>query len=222
MKKTRVALWAALALAMFLIAFAGCSSNKTETETAETVEETATEAAAAPVPEDVFEPVERWQMITTAGVVQSVDLETRELSLVGSDGNLVVLTAGDQVKRLDEVDVGDMIVVEHYVSLAADVREPTPEEEANPLIVLDTTARAPASAPPGVTELVMIQAVVTVEGIDRPTQTVTIKGPRGNYLIVDVVDPTRLEKLNVGDKALITYTEAVVISLEKAPGEMEE
>jgi hypothetical protein len=128
MTKSRVVIAAALGFAALLIVIAGCSSNKTETETAETVADTATEAAAAPVPEDVFEPVERWQTITLTGVVESIDLGSREL-------------------------------------------------------------------------------------------TVTIKGPLGNYLIIDVVDPARLEKLKIGDKALMTYTEALAIRLEKAMGE---
>jgi len=217
MKESRVVLVGALGLTALLIVLAGCSSD--ETEMAETVADTATEAAVAPVPEDVFEPVERWQTITITGVVESVNLGSRELAVRGPAGNVVVMTADEQVERLDEVEVGDKIVVDYFVSLAADVREPTPEEEATPFVVLDTEVRAPASAPPGVGALTMIQAVVTVEEIDRPTQTVTIKGPLGNYLIIDVVDPKRLEMLKIGDKALMTYTEALAISLEKATGE---
>ena len=132
MRKSKVALISTVGIAALLVAFAGCRSNKTETETAETVAETVTEAAAAPVPEDVFEPVERWQTITITGVVESVNLGSRELAVRGPAGNVVIMTAGEQVERLDEVEVGDKIVVDYFVSLAADVREPTPEEEATP------------------------------------------------------------------------------------------
>ncbi len=47
------------------------------------------------------------------------------------------------------------------------------------------------------------------------TQTVTIKGPRGTYLTARVADPSRLTQVHIGDTIVITYTEALAVSLEK-------
>jgi hypothetical protein len=60
------------------------------------------------------------------------------------------------------------------------------------------------------------KVVTTIEGLDRPTQTVTVKGPRGNYLTARVADPSRLTQVRIGENIVITYTEALAISLEKA------
>jgi hypothetical protein len=45
---------------------------------------------------------------------------------------------------------------------------------------------------------------------------VTFKGPEGNSHTVKAQDPKNLEKVKVGDKVEITYTEALGISVEKA------
>ena len=58
--------------------------------------------------------------------------------------------------------------------------------------------------------------MTTIEGLDRPTQTVTVKGPRGNYLTARVANPANLTKMRIGENIVVTLTEAVAISLEKA------
>ena len=40
-------------------------------------------------------------------------------------------------------------------------------------------------------------------------------GPQGNYLIVDVLDPTRFDRISIGDPVIVTYTEALGVALEK-------
>ena len=59
------------------------------------------------------------------------------------------------------------------------------------------------------------KVVTTIEGLDRPTQTITVKGPRGNYLTTRVADPSNLTKMRIGETIVVTYTEALAISLEK-------
>jgi hypothetical protein len=58
----------------------------------------------------------------------------------------------------------------------------------------------------------------TVEAIDHGNRTVTLKGPKGNYVTIDV--PPGVERFNsikVGDKLTATYYENLVLSLQK-PG----
>jgi hypothetical protein len=114
------------------------------------------------------------------------------------------------------VKVGDLVRADYYVSIAADIRKPTAEERKHPLVVLDAAGKAPLTAAPAARGLRRFKAVTTIEGLDRPTQTVTLKGPRGNYLTARVADPSRLTKVHIGDTVIVTYTEALAISLEKA------
>ncbi len=56
----------------------------------------------------------------------------------------------------------------------------------------------------------------TVEAIDTKKPSVTLKGPEGNLVTVKVKNPKHLENVKVGDQVVITYTEALAISVHKA------
>jgi hypothetical protein len=155
-------------------------------------------------------------LATVTASVEAIDLTNREVTLKGPLGNSVTFTVDQRVKRLNEVKVGDFVRADYYVSIAAELREPTAAEKEHPLEVTQAAAKAPAGASPGAGGLRQFKVVTTIEGLDRPTQTVTVKGPRGNYLTARVADPSRLTKARIGDNIVITYTEALAISLEKA------
>jgi hypothetical protein len=57
--------------------------------------------------------------------------------------------------------------------------------------------------------------VVTVEGLDRPTKSLTVMGPLGNLHTVQVENVANLSKLRLGETIVVTYTEALAVSLEK-------
>jgi hypothetical protein len=155
---------------------------------------------------------------TVAATIQAINLETRELTLKGPQGNVYTLFADPEIKRLAEFRVGDEIVLDYAISMAAEIRQPTAEELAKPYTVVEDTTLTGADKKPGVEGYKIIEAVVTVEGLDRQTQTVTIKGPKGNYLAVKVKDPTTLDKLRLGDVALVVYSESFALRIERAPG----
>ncbi len=155
-------------------------------------------------------------LVTVTASVEAVDYTNREVVLKGPLGNKVTFTVDPRVKRFNEVKVGDCVQADYYVSIAAELREPTAEEKETPIVLLDVAGKAPPGTSPAAGGLRRFKVVTTVEGLDRPTQTVTVKGPRGNYLTARVADPSRLTRMRIGDNVVVTYTEAVAISLEKA------
>jgi hypothetical protein len=155
-------------------------------------------------------------LVTLTASVEAIDPATREVTLKGPLGNTATFTVDQRVKRLDEVKVGDLVRADYYISVAAEVRKPTAEERKHPLVVLDAAGKAPPGTSPAAGSLRRFKVVTTIEGLDRPTQTVTVKGPRGNYLTARVADPSRLTQVRIGETIVITYTEALAISLEKA------
>ena len=60
------------------------------------------------------------------------------------------------------------------------------------------------------------RAVCSIEGLDRPTEMGTLKGPLGRYASVRIGDPANLPHLRIGDTVLVTYTEALAVALEEA------
>lgn len=155
-------------------------------------------------------------LVTITASVEAINQTNREVTLKGALGNSVTFTVDDRVKRLNEVKVGDLVRAEYYISIAADLRKPTPEEEKVPFMMLDTAGKSPAGSTPTAGGLRRFKVVTTVEGLDRPTSTVTVKGPRGNYLTARVADPVNLTRMKIGDTIVVTYTEARAIALEKA------
>ena len=155
-------------------------------------------------------------LVTATSTVEAVNLEKRELILKGSLGETSTVTVDKAVKRLDEIKAGDQVKVQYYLAVAAELREPTSEEKENPIMVVEGTAKAPKSAAPAAGELNVLRVVATVEGLERPTRMLTLKGPRGNYLSVRARDVKKLEKLHLGDTIVVTFTEALAISVEKA------
>ena len=97
----------------------------------------------------------------------------------------------------------------------AEFREPTPEEKEEPLVILVGAGKAPEGMDPSATVGAVVQAVVTIEMINHDTKEVTIKGPSGKYLTVPVEDQTLFRQLKVGEIVVLTYAEAMALSLEK-------
>jgi Cu/Ag efflux protein CusF len=152
---------------------------------------------------------------TATAVVQAVDLQTREVTLRGEDGKDFSFIAGEEVRNLPQVQVGDTVKVTYTEALAIDVKRaeggaPTESESAE-------AARAEPGRKPGGTasRTVTVSAVITA--IDRASSRVTLRGPEGNYRVVEVKDPKKLENVQVGDMVHATYTESIGIAVERVP-----
>jgi hypothetical protein len=152
---------------------------------------------------------------TLTAEVTAINLSKREVTLKGPQGNEVTITAGKEVKRLDEVKVGDFVRVDYLVSVAAEIRKPTAEEAKHPLVIMAAGGKTPEGEAPAAGVARRFKVVTTIEVLIRPEQTVTVKGPMGHYLTARVADPKRLTKVHIGDTVVIVFTEALAVSLEK-------
>jgi hypothetical protein len=156
--------------------------------------------------------VERSMTVTVTATVQALDQASRIVTLKGPKG-LVSFTVDEAVKNLSQVSVGDEVVVNYHESLLLRVLKP--EETAVNTAAAGVATAKPGEMPAGVGAK-EVTVTVTIEGIDKAAGTVTFKGPAGNSNTVRAADPKNLEKIAVGDRVAITYTQAVAISVEKA------
>lgn len=180
---------------------------------------TAVHAAETPPAAAAVPAREKTVLVSITATVEAIDHATREVTLKGPLGNTVTFIVAPKVERLKEVQVGDAVTADYYISIAAELRAPTPEEEKTPLVTLDAEGTSPAGAIPAAGGLRRFKVVTTVEGVDLPTETITIKGPRGKYATLHVPESPNLSKVKLGDKIVVTYTEALAISLEKVAKE---
>jgi Cu/Ag efflux protein CusF len=158
---------------------------------------------------------ERAILVSVTAKVEAINQATREVTLKGPLGNVVTFTVDTRVARLNEVKVGDEVTAEYYVSVAADVRPPTEQEKLNPYQELTQKAKSPAGTQPAAGGLRVVRAIATIEGLDRPTKSVTLKGPKGNLVTIEINDVANLPKLHIGEQVIVTYTEALAVSLQK-------
>ena len=158
---------------------------------------------------------EKWQLVKLDASVEKINKKERELTLKDSDGSMVTMTAGDEIKRFDEISVGDKIEAKYWTFLRAEFREPTAEEKAGPLQIIAEAGIAPKEMTPAGAVGAVVKAVVTVVSINKAERIVAIQGPMGDFLILPVEDDAVLNNLKVGEVVIMTYAEAVALSLNK-------
>ena len=157
----------------------------------------------------------RAMAISVEAEVTHVDHKAREVTLRGPTGELTTVTASDQIQRFEDFAVGDIVSATYMASLEGEVREPTEAELAEPWVELDAAAKAGLDMDPGAIVGRVIQAVCTIEGLNRVTRTVMVQDPRGKYHVITDVEPEKMEGVTLGTTLVLTYSEAVAISLVK-------
>jgi ribosome maturation factor RimP len=150
-------------------------------------------------------------VVTVRGTVAAVDKDKQTVTLKGPKRTLT-LRVSDPTK-LEAIKVGDPVVGKYYESLMIEVKKPgeaTPGVAAQQAVATSKPGETPAGA---IGQQVTVTATITA--IDKKAQTATIRGPEGNSVTVKARDPKNLDRVKVGDTVEITYTEALVISLDK-------
>ena len=162
---------------------------------------------------------EKWEQVSMQGTVTDIDAETREITLMGTDGGLVTITAGEDVERFDEIAVDDVIKFDYYTYIKAEFRDPTPEEVAEPIQMIAEAGKAPEGMDPAAVVGAVVKAVVTIEALNRPFMVATVSGPNGNYVSIPMEDEKLMTELHIGEVLILTYAEAVAVELEKVGAE---
>jgi hypothetical protein len=156
------------------------------------------------------------QTITARAKIQAIDLPTREVMLVGPEGNVFALHAGDAVRNLDKVKVGDTVVVTYYASIVLVLSAPgtqVPDNQVNAARARAAKGQMPAGA-------LGTRVIVTgtVVGVDLTRHTISLVNPSGGRVnTFDVTDPRQqaaLKRVKVGDSLTAIGTEAFAIALE--------
>jgi len=72
------------------------------------------------------------------------------------------------------------------------------------------------SEPTAVGEATVVMVRGWVAAVDKANRTVTLRGPRGGTVTLDVKDPQKLDAVQVGDPVLASYVEALAVQVKKA------
>ena len=155
------------------------------------------------------------QTLESTAKVTAVDKAARTVTLKNEDGESQTIAVGPEVERFDEVEVGDTVRAKYSIGIASELRPPTEEEAANPFVVMEGAEKAEKTDAPAAGAGRVIRVVATVQSLDRANNTVTLQGPNGNLVTVQVEDPALLGQARIGSSVVVTAAESVALSLEK-------
>jgi len=152
--------------------------------------------------------------VEVSAQVVGIDKATRRLTLKGAKGDVVDLVASDEVKRFDQIKVGDSIVARYLESITLELQKT--RVEAGDIKVREAAARSKAGEQPAGGAARQVVAIADVVAVDPAKSTITIKGPSGNVTTLNVQNPDQFKVVKVGDRIEVTYTQALALSLEPA------
>jgi hypothetical protein len=151
--------------------------------------------------------------LRATATVETIDHTTRAATLRLADGRVVRIKASDQIRNFDQVKAGDQVVVTYFESVVIQVR---PAGQAEPgIAAAGASIRAAQGQLPAAAELDAITLIATVQQIDRATQTVTLESREGTRHSVHVNNPAQFDHVSVGDTVEVTFSEALMLSVER-------
>ena len=142
--------------------------------------------------------------------VVAIDAATRTLTLKGAKGNIVDVVVPPETKNFGDIRVGDLVTVEYLRALTLSLK---PSGGLRSGTSETATAPAPAGAVAGGAAAKQVVIMANITAINAKTQTVTLRGPKGNSVDLHVPDPAQLKLAKVGDQVEAVYTEAVAVAV---------
>jgi len=162
------------------------------------------------------EPTSRTLTLETSAVVQSIDMDSRQILLKTDDGRMLTIVAGDEVRNLAQVEPGDRVKATYYESVAVQMAD----AGASGTETAAAAVRAPEGAKPGAAVGASVRTVVTIISYDPDTNVVSFATPDGLSHSL-VVKPEMREfagALKPGDRVDVVYTQALAIGVTEIPG----
>jgi hypothetical protein len=145
------------------------------------------------------------------GKFKSVDPKTRQVVIVGPNGNEFKTVLGDEVKNFNQIKVGDIVTLTHVEILVADIKKPS-KVEIRERIETEKAARAKLGDKPAAAIERQVTVVADVTAVDEKKGTLTLRGAT-RTLDLKVKDPKVLKGVKVGTQVEATVTEIIAIEV---------
>ena len=152
-------------------------------------------------------------LLVVTSTVIAIDHKERLVTLKDEEGNPFTFTAGEEVRNLAQVDVGDTVTAEYMENFSIRVLEAKNLEMA--AVEIAAMGRTEEGEKPGVAVLGETVFVLTVEEINLKDNTFKMKNAEGVVQEFTARNPENLKKVEEGDVVLITYTEGIAISVSE-------
>jgi hypothetical protein len=157
------------------------------------------------------------QKIQLTTVVDAIDREARTITLKGPEGGTRTIQMMEDSNNIDQIVVGDTVNVEYVQHMSIEVMANDGMEPGTGTMAA-VARNAEGETPAG---MVMETTVTTatVEDINIEANTFKLKWPGGEIKEYEAQNPENLKKSEVGDLVVVTYTEAIALSLNEVSAE---
>ncbi|MCL5776925.1 hypothetical protein M1105_08000 [Limibaculum sp. FT325] len=172
-------------------------------------------AACAADTQPLPQSAERESLITRRAVVETVDVEGRQVLLRGESGRMLSITAGPDVRNLAQLESGDVVKLQYYEAVAVKMADPSNPGDPTAVAVVE---RAPEGERPGGAVGKAVNLVVDFISYDPASSVATFSLPDGTVETA-VVKPEMREfaaARKSGDRIDLTITRALAISIEES------
>ena len=143
--------------------------------------------------------------------VESIDVASRQVTLKGPRGNVFPMTVDPQVRNLEQVKVGDQVVVRYFEALSLTLKKNGKELRGS--TEQTDSVRTPKGDRPGGAVAREVEVTADVIAVNAKTQTVTLKGPK-QTVDLKIPDKGQFNLVKVGDQIQAVYTEALAVGVE--------
>jgi Cu/Ag efflux protein CusF len=166
---------------------------------------------AATVSAHAQETVSKANVLKVSATITAIDATSRSLTLRDDMGVEDTFSVGPGVQRFNELKVGQKVNVTYYESMVFQLVKPG--EKGSGTSFEASLNRAKSALPAG-TVATQDKMTVTVKAIDATVPSVTVATDDGRVVTRKIEDKKNLENLKPGDKIDITFTRALVTSVE--------
>lgn len=149
------------------------------------------------------------ELKTLSATVEAIEQSTRSVTVRKSDGTDVTFYVPPSMTRFDQLKVGDKINAKYYDTIVISVQDPNSA-------TVDTAAAklVPVEGAPAGTMSYQRVITATITALDPKVPSITFTGPNNWKYSSRVDDKAALSKVKVGDKVTITWTAAVLMSVD--------
>jgi Cu/Ag efflux protein CusF len=158
------------------------------------------------------EPITKAQSVSATATIQAIDSTARTITLRSESGGEDTYKVGPAVERFNELKVGDTVKMTYTESLVFQIRKAGEKPGA---ATMDASVNRGEGALPSGTIGVQEKMTVTIKAIDPDVPSITVTTPDNRTVTRKVDDKKNLEGVQVGDLIDITYTRALVTSIER-------
>ena len=155
-------------------------------------------------------------MINLFGVeatVEAIDYDKRTATLKRPEVEAITIQVDKAAKNFDQVKVGDQVIAEYIELVAIFIHKSNELATAERLNMVQAALKN--KRPDGIA-VNATEVTATIQAIDYNNSTLTLKGPQGRTVTLNV-DPgdQNFNQVKVGHELVVQFTEAIAMNVKK-------